>query len=1555
MVGKLSLLLLIKHKSGCMMRWIFTLFFCLGVAVAFGQANNDYRTKASGNWSNIAIWERYTTATSAWVPATVAPTATTPARFITITHDVVMDVNSNNDQAISVSGSVTINPGSTWIIAGTANTTLTIGGTLNILGSLVRDVGSTNASIVVNGTLSQTGLFVNNGTSANVTFNGGANYENLSTSGSALPIATWTTTSNCSIKGATIIAPGLLNQSFGNFTWETASLSSNLNLAGTLTTVKGNLSVLNTNGRTLYLSNGAAYTLNVGFPSGGSFLVGSAARVVLALESAVININGDFTTSSPSLVGAAGTGDIVIDINGNLNIGSGIFNVSSSSGTPSIKIAGNYAKTGTIRSTGGQPLAMTFDGNGVQNFTSTTVPNFPINYVTLGTSNLTVAPTSHLSGSGTLTISSGTSLTVTNTGANGAIRNLTTTGNVRVSGARIYNGTIIYGGTGRQRMYADTPNAPTTISNAAHVELRESVTLASALRLQTGQLRIGAHTLSVGAVTYGTGSFGYNASSSLVFNSPASANLAMIRYAGNGISNLTINSTGTATLVSLPGSSLRVNGTLALTSGTLALNAQTLQLYGPMTVVSGALSAAGGSVYVRGAGSLPNTVPLSGTLALLEVNRAASTLSTTGALTVSRLNLYGGSVLPLSGLQMANGGTIYRTNGSLNAAIGAAGTYNVQYLSFSAPSITTGFEIPNSGTALNLVTINNTTNTSGIVVMDKAMVAGGQIRVWRGQLDTGNFGVATGGNLRVDATGRLYPGTSTFTFNGTGAQSYNTIASAYTPYTLVDVVVNKATGTMSLSTPVNIRNSFAVNSYTTVAAGNNRLTLLSDATSTAYIPTMPAIDGTTRGRITGTVIVQRYLPNGNSTRQYRYLSAPTTNTMVSDWQNEIPISGKFTNPSTGTFDGVKIITANPSMFYYDNATATYVGYPSSGSSTVAPITSGRGYAVYGRTTTTTPLVLDSHGTLGQHNVNVPVTYTGAMGVNAGYNLVGNPYPAPVNWNAVFAASAGIGATIFFTDNNHNAATTGLITYNGSTGVVVPANPAGSFDGNISMGQGFWVSANPGGGTKQVRFREVHKAAGQSKFIRKAEPGNLLRLAMKVGNVTDHLAVMLMDSATSAYDYKYDGLKFEMPGASIATLSSNNERMVINALAKADCNRVVPIDIAKATTGSYTFDFTGLESFDASVKPVLVDKLENKNIDLATAPTYTFSVSDIAKLAGRFELRFDGPALNTQLAVKGETTCFGSTTAIITLPASQSGVQYTALVNGSSMSATIAGNGGELLIPVNVDGLPQGATEVTISAQFSACGAENLAEKATIVLLNKPAIGNVTAEQICGSGTSKLTAAAVEGNLYNWYEGLNDATPIDGQHSSSFTTPVLEKSKTYFVAAVNAAGCEGARMEVKATVLQVAQAAITADGNVLTSNYETGNQWYLDGDLLQGQTGKSIEAAASGVYTLVVNTGTCTSTSEAREMNVLGAESGDSFVRVYPNPAPDKVYVEVRYKSDVAVDLISTTGVQIRSAQLSGSDDLKTASFDINSLPDGMYLVRVKAGTKTFTKKILKAK
>ncbi|MEJ1238223.1 T9SS type A sorting domain-containing protein [Chryseolinea sp. T2] len=1553
-----------------MMRGIFTLVFCLGVSYVFGQlptvpgtVDGQYQSYQGGAWTSTATWARWNNTTKQWVTPATAPTNVN-ADVITIVHNVqVTTGNRNVDQVVVAAGAtLTISGGTLSIMAG-AGDDMTINGTVLVSGTGLLRVNATGAIIVVNGTLNN-GSEIQSDNVAKMRFDAGSVYIH-NTEREEIPLATWQPNSLCRIIANVSPVPGNLNQAFYDVEWNTPILDTYLDLEGTLVNVAHNLTFVNTGGSRVHLSQYEDFTLNVG----NDFIIQPSALVVVTSNGlATVNVGRYLISQSPEFGGSYGSGAANISVTDSVKLTNGTFYPSGENidegfplgtGITTLSMAGSYKNTSNpIASTGAAPrMNMNFTGAGTHGFVSTIGQTFPINFAVQSTGNLDIAAASFLAGPGTLDVASGARVTVRSVDTQGAYRTSVARGNVRVTGARTITGALVYGGTALQRISPETPtNITTIINNAAHVRMLSNLDFsAGTVDFNVGNLQVRTFTLTLVNVAQHSGRIQVQNTSNLIINgSGVYGNAAgnnttgQLYLSGTQIGSLTINRSGGLVTRN---ANLTIVSLLDLKSGTLALANTTTNVNGNFAVTTGNLTAAGGTLTIQNAGTMPTGVSLTGTLATLTMNRTG-TLNLTNAspnIDVTRLNVYNGSISNAGGLRMANGGTIYRTNGQLTAAIGAAGRFNVQYLNFTAPSIIAGFEIPASNVLTN-VTINNTANSAGIVALplNSTLTASGQIRVQSGRLHANNSNINVGGNFRIDAAGGLVPGHGTYTFNGAANQTFTSTPAAYS---FVKIVVNKTGGSLTLASPLAIRNSFEVNSITTVTAGTDRLTLRSTADSTAYIPAMPGTAANNRGRINGSVIVQRYLPNGNSSRQYRYLSAPTTTTVVSDWKNEIPISGTFSDPSTGTFDGVKINATNPSMFYFNEPTNAYVPYPASGLSSAATIVSGRGYSVFGRTHSVTPLTLDSHGTLGQFSVNVGVTKTGS---NPGFNLVGNPFPAPILWDAVLRTGATISSnvdgTISFIDNNQNVGTIGYVTYNGNTGVSVPD---GAFNGVISMGQGFWVTATNATGT--VRFREEDKIAGQSKFIREGAPDNLLRLAMTQGSVTDHLAVMLMDSATDAYDSKYDGYKFKSSGLRVSTLSSKNDRLVINAIAKGGCEKVVPIEIAEGVKGNYTFTFTGLESFDSDIHPVLFDKSENKSIELSSNPVYTFSVSDVATVKGRFEIRFNGTALDTQLTVKGETICVGNSSAVITLPTSQAGVQYTAMLNEAVVSSAVTGNGGQIQIPVSVDALPQGASVITISAQRASCTSQVLTEKATINVLRKPVIGSVTPAQVCGTGTASLTASAVEGSLFNWYDGIDDETPIEGQHGANFTTVSLSKSKTYYVAAVNAAGCEGERVEVKATVLDLTPAAISVDGNTLTSNYESGNQWYLDGEVIDGANGKSIEATSSGVYTVVVNTGTCSTTSEGREMLILGTESADGFIRIYPNPAPDKVYVEVRSKSDAAVELISTTGVQLRSAQLSGNDDLKTATFDITSLPDGMYLVRVNAGTKTFTKKILKAK
>ena len=1560
MIDKLSLLLLIKHKTVPMFRGIITVLFSLSVSVLLAQTTGDYRSAvATGTWDTPGTWETYVGAT--WIPAVTAPSGVATANNINILsgHTITITTSVTADQLTVDAGGILVISGPSVTLSIDKSTgsvqDLLVNGTVTINDGIL-NAGSATAIIRVgSGGIMNCNGQVTNTTSSNLVFEVSSVFD-LQNVGGSVPTANWDPTSICRItadySGANL---GLAGQTFGIFEWNTPTLTSQQDLGGSLTQVAGNLDFVNTGGSLVFLNQSTpAYALDVS----GNVTLGASARVGLTgSANSTINVSGTFTTSAVLLRGSNNTGTATVNVTGATNLAAGTLDAGSSTGTTILNLAGNYTNTGTSLVKTGSPatgMSMNFNGTSTQTFTSTNVPAFPVNFSTTGTSNLAIAATSFVAGTGTLTVGAGTSLTLLSVLNTGALRNGTTSGAVRVAGTRTYNGTIVYGAAARQYMSTDHPGtASTRINNAVGVNMLGSVAFTTGtLDLDNGHLYlVYSSTLTVSTVLHNGGFLGVDANSSIVINgSGAYGNLALTHISGTSIKNLTINRASGSVNQTTP--TLAISGTLTLSAGTLALGINTINtVSGPFVVTGGNITGTNSTRFsIAGSGAMPAGVSITGSLHTLAMTRVSSSLNLSNTspnfVDVGRLNLTAGTINNAGGLRMANGGLITRTNGSLLAAIAAVGSYSVIYSTFSAADLVTGFEIPSSGTALSGFTVNNTLTGAHVVHLNQALNARGVITITAGGLATENNNVNVGGNFTIAAAGSFTPGSSTITFDGSVIQSF----SGPVAYTFNNVIVAKTGGYVNINTAINITTSFAVNTATRANVGTNRVTLLSTSAATAYVPALPS-----GASIVGSVIVQRHLPNNKATREYRYISSPTTNATVADWQAELPISGTFTDPSSGYYDGVLINSTNPSLFYYNETLVTgsmaqtkgYVNYPSCCTAAAAPLVNGRGYAAFGRTTG--ELTLDTRGTLKQQNLDMTVTHSG--GVNGGFNLVGNPYAAPIDWDLTKAATGvGVDDQILFIDNNRNVNTSGgIVTY--ANGVSVPAG----YSGNIASSQAFWVKVtNPGSAT--LKFRENQKAPLQTQFIREGETPNLLRIFMKSGTETDQIAIRLIDDATEDFDSKYDAIKFGVDGLlNISTLSKNNVRLTINSIGNVACDTKIPFFIDGATTGTYTFDFTGIESFQGNANLVLFDKVLNTRTAISTASHYEFSVSDASLAENRFELLIEGPPMDTELLVAGENICEGNSATYVTLQSSQTNVKYTALINGETISTEIEGNGGALQIPINIEVLPKTFNEITISAKSGSCDSRLLTQKASIEVIKKTVITTVSHGTTCVNDKVTLGAVGLDANLYNWYESAGDLDPIAEQHGNEFTTPVLTKSKTYYVAAVNKLGCEGPRVEVKADVVTIAPVTTEVKGNVLTSSYTEGNQWYLDGLPIDDATSVSFEAAISGTYSVAVSTRGCTAVSAGREMLISGmAESDGSFISIYPNPTTDKITMEIRTSSNnLEARMINANGVEIITQKLSGTSDVKTGEFNLSSYPAGIYMIRVRDGGKVYTNKVSK--
>jgi hypothetical protein len=420
--------------------------------------------------------------------------------------------------------------------------------------------------------------------------------------------------------------------------------------------------------------------------------------------------------------------------------------------------------------------------------------------------------------------------------------------------------------------------------------------------------------------------------------------------------------------------------------------------------------------------------------------------------------------------------------------------------------------------------------------------------------------------------------------------------------------------------------------------------------------------------------------------------------------------------------------------------------------------------------------------------------------------------------------------------------------------------------------------------------------------------------------------------------------------------------VINAFGTTDCDKAIPLVTEGVIIGSYSLNFVGMESFEQGISISLKDVLENKITDVRKEQSYSFTVTEqnAASLSQRFQILIstgEKPAAMEVLAV-GETLCEDKEVALITLEKSEPGIQYSAEWRGEIISEPITGTGQSIQLPVKTSTLELGENKVTVRVQSGTCSIAALGEQPTITKISRPIITASQVVSLCNEGQATLVASgASEDGWYRWYEDEDDLEPIEHQDEAEFITPSLTKSKTYYVSAVNALGCEGNRVAVKADIsdLDTKQLALTVEGSTLSIDVQGEKQWYLNDELLDGATSDTLKALEPGLYSLKLTQGGCSRVLSHEILTEDGLFS-NSLINIYPNPTQDKVFIKIKSSNDNArATMVSAAGVLMETKSLAGENGIKEAEFDLLPYANGIYNVRIVDGHKIYIKKIAKVK
>ncbi len=420
---------------------------------------------------------------------------------------------------------------------------------------------------------------------------------------------------------------------------------------------------------------------------------------------------------------------------------------------------------------------------------------------------------------------------------------------------------------------------------------------------------------------------------------------------------------------------------------------------------------------------------------------------------------------------------------------------------------------------------------------------------------------------------------------------------------------------------------------------NGNLTLESNANRTAMV--IQKTDGSNKVR--GAVTVNRHITGGQSVYPaayagaggYHYFSSPIQNTTVAQISDDV---GLVLNPN---YDWVVPYTGAFPNFYFYNESRVQATAPNdifekgwySPANASETIPTSRGFIINVSQGNT----LDFIGML--NNGNLPdINLTRGTSANAGWQLMGNPFPAPISWTALKNINPNIENT--FVRRIPIGRYEGTWAY--FTAPVPPSTTGIGMNGGedeIALGQGFFVRAItnnlPFKMNNSVRLATVPPA--NPTFFRTEESENaprngLVKLGISQGKYADETAIYFEEGAEVKYD-QYDAEKFHFnsnPVPSIYTISQDNKNLAINGLPSFRDEFTIPLAIYTYSRGTYTIRLNEISYFKQNIQIYLEDKQLDIIHNLTQKPEYQFSIHSSGYTNERFVVRF-----STSITKQGE--------------------------------------------------------------------------------------------------------------------------------------------------------------------------------------------------------------------------------------------------------------------------------------------------------------------------------
>jgi hypothetical protein len=271
---------------------------------------------------------------------------------------------------------------------------------------------------------------------------------------------------------------------------------------------------------------------------------------------------------------------------------------------------------------------------------------------------------------------------------------------------------------------------------------------------------------------------------------------------------------------------------------------------------------------------------------------------------------------------------------------------------------------------------------------------------------------------------------------------------------------------------------------------------------------------------------------------------------------------------------------------------------------------------------------------------------------------------------------------------------------------------------------------------------------------------------------------------------------------------------------------------------------------------------------------------------------------------------------------------------------------------------------SISVTFDTVATSSVTETIDIIVFPHPPVPvlNVANDTICsGDSTSITITPSLQGYLVNWY--LNDTTEIINPDQTLYA----KQAGTYKAKITNSeTGCIEWSAPVQVAVGQAAPANVNIIFNgtqLFVSPFPSSGfavEWYYNGNLVTGQSGKFLPNLGNGLYDAYVynvNYPGCRTAANQFDLQISSIGEGLSNpvedVTVFPNPNSGKFTVQLSTNSESNVQLAiqNMVGQVVYNKTFENLLGNYNEDVDLTNLEKGIYILWVEAKGQRFNKRI----